>query len=115
MIRAAVVFAIHEMDRAAGDFAAVIQDRLVNARAIHSRPTEAGQKGGMDIHNFSGEFPGNLQKRKPAGQARPDRRGAARKNRRAEIRNVGELLRSISSQLRPAFFCALDAGNAGAR
>ena len=65
----AVVGVIDEVDGAAAELAAVVEDGLVDAAARRAAAAEAGEQGGVDVHHPVGPGRGDRQQAEPAGQA----------------------------------------------
>ena len=66
---AVVVFLINEMDGAAGNFAAVGENSLVDASAVHPGAAECGEEGGVNVHDAILIARGNVEHAKPAREA----------------------------------------------
>lgn len=66
---AGVVGVVHKMHGAAGDFAAVVEDGLVDFGAEHALAAKAGKKRGMDVDDSPEPARRHFQQAKPAAHA----------------------------------------------
>lgn len=66
---AGIVGVVDEVDGAAGDFAAVIDDGLVDVVAEHPFAAEGGEEGGVDVHGAAEVAIGEVEEAEPAGEA----------------------------------------------
>lgn len=66
---AGVVGVVGEVDGAAGDLAAVVEDGLVDVVAVHALAAEAGEEGGVDVEDFALVVGWDDQEAEEAGEA----------------------------------------------
>jgi hypothetical protein len=64
---AGVVFVGAEVDGAAGDFAAGLEDGLVDVVAPHALSAEGREEGGVDVHHAVFVIGGDVPQAEPAG------------------------------------------------
>ena len=112
---AGVVGGVDEMDGAAGDLRAVVEHRLMDALAIETRPSEGGEKRGVNVHRLAGPFRGDFQQGQPTGQADQSDAHfiAPAKYAFAELRDIGEFFPLDDFRLQARVFGAIDSGDSG--